>query len=215
MTEEPYTNKILNILHSFPKDTVSIVGDGNCLFRAISYSISNDEENHALVRSIITKSLYNSDCRSFICQHSGIHESELQNHILTSNMSTDGTWGTAIELLTTCYIFNLRVVTYEGNNTWNRFGKSDCSIPCIYLDHSSGNHYNIVTRVQQTNITSPSTSCTNISHTCSGREPIAISSDEETTSEFSLTNSLNSMHTSCNPIFGNSLSYFGNNFATR
>ena len=193
----------INILHSVPKDTVSIVGDGNCLFRAISYSISNNAENHALVRSILTKSLYNSDCTSFIRQHSGITDYELQNHIKTSNMSTNGTWGTAIEILTTCFVFDLRLVTYEGNNTWNRFGKTDCTIPCIYLDHSSGNHYNVVTRVQQRNITAPSTSHTNISSTCSEKGPISITSDEETPSEqFSSTCSNYSIHTFCKSILG-------------
>ena len=180
----------INILQSNPKETVSIVGDGNCLFRAISYSLSNDEESHALVRSILTKSFVNSDCTTFICQHSGIQESELQNHIRTSNMNTDGIWGTAIEILATCFVFNLRVVTYEGNNIWNRFGNFDLSIPCIYLDHSSNTHYNVVKSVQQTNAPIPSAS-----HTCSEKEPITINSVVET-------NSWNSMRIACKPILG-------------
>ena len=103
---------LLNILHfAIPKvqffgmgrllkpfvhaKTLKIAGDGNCLFRAISYGISNTELYHTHVRREICNFIktYDKDLKLFIKKGQG------KKYIEGSRMRQLETWGTEVEIL--------------------------------------------------------------------------------------------------------------------
>jgi hypothetical protein len=116
-----------------PKKVKKIVGDGNCFFRAICFAITGDESQHANVRQLICDSMVKF----------GIDGSD--------QMRKDGEWGGSNQIFATANWLGVEVFV------WSEFGprltwhvhkpKEGCfrdGWGAIYLDHSSGNHYNFV-----------------------------------------------------------------------
>jgi hypothetical protein len=137
---------------SVPKRRVNIKGDGNCLFRALSYAISNTEENHFVIRKTIVDHLSQPHCRTFVCQQMCTKEHELIAYIHSTNMLQNGIWGTNVEILAACHLLEVQIFIFDPDGTWKAFGLSDLSHPCVYLDHSLGNHYNGVIRIEKVHI---------------------------------------------------------------
>ena len=120
--------------------TLKITGDGNCLFRAISYGISNTELYHTHVRTEICNftEMYGKDFKLFIKKGQG------KMYIEGSQMQQLGTWGTEVEILVAAKIIHHDVYTY-ARGTWQRFVyKAEKSTDAMFLDNRSGCHYNIV-----------------------------------------------------------------------
>ena len=148
---------LLNILHfAIPKvqffgmgrllkpfvhaKTLKIAGNGNCLFQAISYGISNTELYHTHVRREICNFIetYDKDLKPFIKKGQG------KKYIEGSRMQQLGTWGTEVEILAAAKIIHCDVYTY-ARGTWQRFVyKAEKSTDAMFLDNRSGCHYNIV-----------------------------------------------------------------------
>ena len=120
--------------------TLKIAGDGNCLFQAISYGISNTEIYQDHVRREICnfKETYDKDLKPFIKKGQG------KTYIEGSGMQQLGTWGTEVEIFAAAKIIHRDVYTYV-RGTWQRFAyKAEKSTDAMFLDNRLGCHYNIV-----------------------------------------------------------------------
>lgn len=99
------------------KSTQSIVGDGNCLFRALSHVVSNTEENYQIMRYLI--------CNQIDASPERYMESETsRKYFERTGMRKNYIWGTcteiqaAADLLKTCiWVYGPQV----GRNAWKEF----------------------------------------------------------------------------------------------
>lgn len=118
---------------SEPLAVQPIVGDGNCLFRALSFAITGDEEQHAVVRSLICDFL------------------ESTGHQKAGEMRQNKVWGTTTEILAAAEMFQLNVCVWASFgrvHTWHiHKPKGDTATQSVYLENKTGNHFNVVTRV--------------------------------------------------------------------
>ncbi|CAH1803005.1 unnamed protein product [Owenia fusiformis] len=141
-----YNNVDITFMKPKYESLKHITGDGNCLFRAIAYGITNDENDHTAIRQSIVCHRNDQSCKEYICKTRGITAAELEIHIKSKNMNRFSVWGTDIEIATACHLFKTQILTYENTKRWAVFGK-EFTNRCIYLDHSSQNHYDVVTDV--------------------------------------------------------------------
>ncbi|CAC5377345.1 unnamed protein product [Mytilus coruscus] len=134
----------------------TITGDGNCLFRAISYSISNRQEYFGNVRrAIVDHLMRNAEVfKSFLQPRF----KTVEEHIQTLKMEENNTWGTELEILACADLLKTDIYTFY-NNSWIKYSSSQiCSNnnvndQAIYLQHNGDiNHYEIVTAVTQKSI---------------------------------------------------------------
>ena len=78
--------------------------DGNCLFRALSLLFSGQEENHALIRHLVTQHMLTENIRPFI----EAMTSNFDGHV--ENMCHDGTWGTDCEIGVAANLFDCNIM---------------------------------------------------------------------------------------------------------
>ena len=90
----------------------SVLGDGNCLFRALSFAIHQHQDMHHKLRIDITQMIKDNkqQFKPFI-----IGPVPIDRHII--NMSKLGTWGTQVELIAASTLF--RVPIYVAGKTTN------------------------------------------------------------------------------------------------
>ncbi|CAG2225841.1 unnamed protein product [Mytilus edulis] len=148
---KPITNNIFDM--GPPSATKSITGDGNCLFRAISYALSNRQEFFGNIRKAIVDHLI---------RNAEIFKSFLQprfktvkEHIQTLQMNENNVWGTELEILACADLLKTDIYTYY-NDSWIKYSssqlcnKNKINVQAIYLQHLTGiNHYEVVTAVSQ------------------------------------------------------------------
>ncbi|KAK3865700.1 hypothetical protein Pcinc_028710 [Petrolisthes cinctipes] len=79
---------------SEPHTVKEIEGDGNCHFRALSFAITGEEDQHAVVRSLI--------CDFIACTE----------NIQAESMRNDKVWGTTTEILAAANMFNVNSIQY-------------------------------------------------------------------------------------------------------
>ncbi|XP_061175632.1 uncharacterized protein LOC133184560 [Saccostrea echinata] len=134
-----------------PKATKSIGMDGNCLFRAISYAVSNRQQYYQKIRSSVVNHMKNSAdaLKSFLRPG---YES-VEEYIRMSGMENDTTWGTELEILAAADLLKTNIFTYL-NGSWVKYSPSQiCSSAevnneSIYLNHvTNSNHYECVSSV--------------------------------------------------------------------
>lgn len=99
-----------------------VLGDGNCLFRALSLQITGDQEHHLTLRKIIAHTEAKVDL--FKKFHLAINQTDYIDH--QKNMSRSCTWGTNLEIVVTATIFQLDIYvasdTYRpGKVTWLKY----------------------------------------------------------------------------------------------
>jgi len=136
------------ITDSNPCGIFKMKGDGNCYFRAVSYALVGDQEQHQITRQIIAEWMTKNEVQ--IDNHFG---SEYLNE---SHMEEDGMWATEAEILATAALLNtdLQIYCESGKSLkWLRYkssvlGKLSKTKKCIFLDNSSGNHFNYVTFIE-------------------------------------------------------------------
>ncbi|XP_078320119.1 uncharacterized protein LOC111115941 [Crassostrea virginica] len=124
-----------------------IRGDGNCFFRAISYSLTNSEGFHNVVRNAVCNHLrQNKDLfQPFL--RNGIQSVDI--HLLSTCMSDNGTWATEVEIFAVAHLLKVDIYTYSAGQ-WLRFSVEDVEpnvrkeTSAIYLNHCMENHYNVV-----------------------------------------------------------------------
>ena len=89
--------------------TRKVQGDGNCLFRALAYLISGDEEDHLMVRAVITEAIAKAGPGSVIQQFIG--REPVWKYILRTNMPPSSVWGTKVEIFTAAQILQMDIFT--------------------------------------------------------------------------------------------------------
>jgi hypothetical protein len=118
-----------------PHQRYKISGDGNCLFRALVYCVTGSQDEHGMMRTIICDEL---------------EKAEMQDgeagaaYVQRMNMREDGTWGTTDEIFAAARIVKVTVCVFSicGNSSgWQRQGEGS---PSLYIDNSSGNHFDVV-----------------------------------------------------------------------
>ena len=82
----------------------SVMGDGNCLFRALSCTLFEDEGLHSKTRSDITQMINQNkqNFRPFLIQ-----ETSIETHI--RKMYKSGTWGTHLEIIAAATLYQLPI----------------------------------------------------------------------------------------------------------
>ncbi len=134
----------------------SIKGDGNCLFRSISFILFGTEANHTQVRSVLVKfvEMNNSYFKPYC------FPSTVKSH--TNKMKNNCVWGTHVEIFALSMYFNkpVFVILDKGysNYYWAKMflsQKPDLSFPTdcqlntqvdinhFELCHVNNNHYDI------------------------------------------------------------------------
>lgn len=126
-----------------------IKGDGNCFFRSISYVITGDEDSHGAVRQMVCSYIEASESTVLY----GKNQTGLQ-YLNASNMRNAGVWGTTDEILATANLLQLTIFVrshYGLRLAWQRHAprKAPDSPFAIYLDNSSGCHFEVVMSVKK------------------------------------------------------------------
>ena len=131
-----------------PSKLLHILGDGNCLFRAFSYVITGRQTYHMKVREQIINHM--RDIETLLLPHMN---TSLKGYLAKTKMAGNGVWGTDVEILTAASLLSADIFVYTkfgGAYKWQRFSRTmldgkrpegDCS---IYLNHTNGNHYDVV-----------------------------------------------------------------------
>lgn len=117
---------------SEPLDVKIIEGDGNCLFRALSFVITGEEAQHAIVRSLI-------------CDYVASTE-----NIKVDKMREDKVWGTTTEIFAAANMFSINIFTWAkfgASETWHKHRpKGENVIGSVYFTNID-NHFNVVLRI--------------------------------------------------------------------
>ena len=119
-TLDPAAQKEISV-YDFLRDSgrkVHMVkGDGNCLFRSMSYEIFKTEEHHFKVRNNVVWliSLNREEFSKFLLP---VNCSTISDHIRT--MSLPNTWGTHIEIIALSTLLQIPVYTcsQDGTHIW-------------------------------------------------------------------------------------------------
>ncbi|CAG2191603.1 unnamed protein product [Mytilus edulis] len=134
-----------------PKDLQKIIGDGNCFYRAISYAITGTETNHIKIRSAIVNHIHHLGTNL----HSLLqHGQTCFSYVLQNQINIPGSWATEVEIFVASNLLRTHIFTYvnTGNNSykWTKFDANYLNPNIItdetgiYLNHTNGNHYDIV-----------------------------------------------------------------------
>ena len=118
-----------------PEKIKSVMGDGACLFRALSFWITGVETSHEEVRKAV-------------CDEMGLPS--------FSTMRQSETWGTSDEIQAACNLLETKILV------WSLFGKrivwhafdpmpqtDQAETATVYLNHASGNHYEPVISIKK------------------------------------------------------------------
>ena len=122
-----------------------IQGDGNCLFRALSYAVTGRQVYHASLRHKIVNHM--REIENLLQPHIGM---SLIDYLNSSRMAikNDKVWGTDIEILAACSLLKTDIYTYNKVGDvykWNKLNGSAPENDCaIYINHTNGVHYDIV-----------------------------------------------------------------------
>ncbi|CAC5393370.1 unnamed protein product [Mytilus coruscus] len=130
-----------------PLKSKQITADGNCLFRAISYAVSNRQENFKQIRKELVRHIM---CHSH--QFNSFLDSETVNEYMKrTNMIEENVWGTELEIIAAADLLKTDIFTYlEGK--WIKYSskqicsKNNVNDQAIYLNNV-GNHYEVVLSV--------------------------------------------------------------------
>ena len=134
-----------------PSKLYKTKGDGNCLFRAISFSISGRQVYHQIVRNKIVEHMIAIE--SALRPHMN---SSLDNYLARSGMKNQNVWGTDIEILTASSLLQTDIFVYTkigSGYKWQKFSRSMLNehVPqnkgALYLQNTAGVHYDVVVQV--------------------------------------------------------------------
>jgi hypothetical protein len=142
---EPCSNKNLGT----PTEIHEIKGDGNCLFRALSYAITGSQGYHKEVREKVIKHM------KIIEKLLLPHIKNLSSYLDSSRMANTDSWGTDVEIIAASSLLSKDIYVYtkvgQGDiYKWQKFSEStqNESEPkntcAIYLKNTNGDHYDIV-----------------------------------------------------------------------
>ncbi|XP_062581095.1 uncharacterized protein LOC134242909 [Saccostrea cucullata] len=132
-----------------PRGCKEIGQDGNCFFRAVSFSLTNSENHHQHIREAVCQHLLNHEA---MFQQFMRSEGSLRSYLLHCKMSNLGVWATELEILAMSHMLNVDIYTYSDMK-WLQFSmkgpnpESAEQKEAIYLYHRHQNHYDVVLSV--------------------------------------------------------------------
>ena len=118
-----------------------ILGDGNCLFRALSYVITGRQVYHPQVRNKIINHM--TSIENFLVPHLN---TSLECYLHKTRMAQSGVWGTDIEIVIASSLLSTDIFVYTkfgDTYKWQKFSRTmlggqkpenNCS---IYLNHTN------------------------------------------------------------------------------
>ena len=131
-----------------PSKLYRILGDGNCLFRALSYAITGRQNYHSLVRQKIVQHIRHKEHALLAHMNGSVNE-----YLARTGMTNQHVWGTDIEIIAASSLLETDIYVYTKIGflyKWQRFSSSILSgypaknIGGLYLQNTSGVHYDIV-----------------------------------------------------------------------
>ena len=132
-----------------------MMGDGNCMFRALSFVLTGSQDQHLHVGSLICNHIHSIH---LLVEPHISPNTNTRDYIERTRMEHNGTWGTDIELLTfanlcqtSVYVYNTErytwiVYVYPPSFSMSNINVSTKSI--IYLFHPI-NHFDVVSSVRK------------------------------------------------------------------
>ena len=128
---------------------------GNCLFRALSLSITRSQSQHELIRSYVVNHMLDSDTYDEMRAMFAGNDEEYQRHL--TSMQTPGEWGTEQEIVAAAHLFNCSIMCLSQYGQTGEFclhhfpphfaSQRQCTNNChhqsMYLVNSSGSHYDL------------------------------------------------------------------------
>ncbi|XP_061185136.1 uncharacterized protein LOC133193183 [Saccostrea echinata] len=132
-----------------PSQCKEIEQDGNCFFRAISFSLTNSENHHQHVREAVCQHLLQHETKFQQYMRS---EGSLRQYLLSSKMTKEGTWATELEISAMSDMLSADIFTYSDMK-WLQFSRERPfhelleQEGAIYLYHRHQNHYDVVLNV--------------------------------------------------------------------
>ena len=129
------------------------VGDGNCLFRAISLALTNSQDHHNFFREKITDHMLDEAVRHNM--ESMFSDSETYSkHV--QQMKQNGTWGTEQEIIAAAHLFNCSIICLAKDNDFylqqfsphfltNPHCNSSCSHTIVDITNTTGAHFDHAT----------------------------------------------------------------------
>jgi len=115
--------KLQQIIYRQTNNRVSVhtyqtIGDGNCLFRALSLAITQNQDNHQIIRSYVVNHMLDEaisvDMANLFAAHNNQQQS-FQNH--REAMQKLGTWGTEQEIVSAAHLFNCSILCCSQYNS--------------------------------------------------------------------------------------------------
>ena len=148
-----------------------IEGDGNCLFRCLSYLVWRDDSHHDIIRESIvnhfstvwhlpriqysakTWYLHKTNQEKYIQLR--MYNLTVQEYLDASKMNENKTYGVSTELETAAHLFKTPIYVYfEGNPcapacSWVVYGTEYVTntTKCIALNWRLGNHFEVVNKI--------------------------------------------------------------------
>ncbi len=129
-----------------------ILGDGNCLFRSLSFVLTGSQQSHMNVHLLICEHMHTIS-RLMLSHISPC--TSVQEYISSSRMNVSTVWGSNREIFTFANMCQVNVYVYDmQHRSWSVYSPNlasnvmnvDCSIKSVYLRHPR-DHYNVVVRI--------------------------------------------------------------------
>jgi len=143
-----------------------IGGDGNCLFRAMSYIITGSEDQHFVIRSAITTHMLTiphllnglgADGRENYLEHYNGGYASVEDYLEQTQMAINGTWGTDFEMCLLSHLLHTVIYSYnKPEGYWiacfahsiEKTIPEDVNVKSMYINYT-GNHFEVVTAVRR------------------------------------------------------------------
>ena len=97
-----------------------ILGDGNCLFRALSFIITGSEEQHMLVRQAIVAHM--RSLGQVLWEHhiypDVAYRNGMEHYLSETCMERSGAWGTQVEIIALANLLNIPIYTVSVGEVW-------------------------------------------------------------------------------------------------
>ena len=126
-----YLSEVPNLkatLLSSPTKRINIMGDGNCLYRSLSFMLTGTEDNHSSIRAVINKE----------------KEGQWEAHEIEPRKQ-DGTWGGLSDLYVFSRIIRANIYVYMAAEIPPKYWNSNSTkYPIDFALHYSGQHFDII-----------------------------------------------------------------------
>lgn len=118
--QKPAKDSLVNFLNRHGRERVSSLGDGNCLFRSLSYNLFHTQE-------------YHYELRALLIRFENLNQAKFKGHLKSKltvlehvmKLSVSNSWGTDLEILAAASYYQIPAFYCCKNNitrewVWNR-----------------------------------------------------------------------------------------------